>query len=124
MSLTTPEHYRKEYERTSRFQKMHNASIAAIPNHYFQEFRRAVSRLLATKGVVSDLIGCPGTTCPGCDEYQLEYLHNHLNDPESIHYDMDFGVSQVTKLFYETDEEFLNLYHKFLAEKSLFLFGD
>jgi hypothetical protein len=104
-------HYRAEYKKESFFQRKHSGeTITSLDNPFLGEYRDQVVRLLLAKNLIEK-------PC------KLEHLHEALLDKDAIHYDMDFGVSQVTKEFYDTDEEFIDFYHQFLAEAVYPYFG-
>jgi hypothetical protein len=66
------------------------------------KFRNDIVRLIKSKNLTKT------------SDFKLEELHNVV-DEEHKHYDFNSGVNKFSEFLYETDEEFLRLYHQFIV---------
>tara|TARA_Y100001937_G_C7129744_1_gene336715 strand:+ start:2424 stop:3182 length:759 start_codon:yes stop_codon:yes gene_type:complete len=66
------------------------------------KFRNDIVRLIKSKNLTKT------------SDFKLEKLHNVV-DEEHKHYDFNSGVNKFSEFLYETDEEFLRLYHQFIV---------
>ena len=96
-------HYEKEYRRFgSMIENFGNDQVKLDNKEWSIKYRDEVRRMLDDKKLIS------------YDKSEdLENLHSKL-DQELINYDIDHGISEVGRLFYETDDKFINLYHEWL----------
>ena len=96
-------HYEKEYRRFgSMIENFGNDQVKIDNKEWSIKYRDEVRRMLDDKKLIS------------YDKSEdLENLHSKL-DQELINYDIDHGISEVGRLFYETDDKFINLYHEWL----------
>ena len=96
-------HYEKEYRRFgSMIENFGDDQIKIDNKEWSIKYRDEVRRMLDDKELIS------------YDKSEdLENLHSKL-DQELINYDIDHGISEVGRLFYETDDKFINLYHEWL----------
>lgn len=92
---------RKIYSTESSFQKRFNAEFTefACPEVIIN-FRQAIENLLKEKKFLTKNL-------------PLEQLHEELND-ELRAYNFNDGVNKISTYFYETDSNFIKIYHYFI----------
>ncbi|OGT42940.1 MAG: hypothetical protein A3F42_06725 [Gammaproteobacteria bacterium RIFCSPHIGHO2_12_FULL_37_34] len=92
------------YTTPSYFQNLFNQESIEIDfQHYPDLFREELVRLLCEKEIL------PHTESLN----NLETLHEFLSD-EMKAYNFDDGVNKISTYFYDTDENFLNIYYQFI----------
>ena len=98
------EYFKNIWETNGVFNELvNNASKKNInTSEISQKLREKVKSLLVDKKIVSKN-----------DKFELENLHSFI--PKSLKsYDFDTGVNSLSQAFYETDDEFCNLYLEFI----------
>jgi len=89
------------YAKKSYFQELFSQDTIELDMmELAQAFRQEITRMLIEKGLIKKAI-------------ELESLHECLSD-EMKAYNFDDGVNKISTYFYETDDSFMKLYHRFM----------
>lgn len=89
------------YDNNSYFQQLFQQDTVEIEiGDLAQAFRQEIMRILLQKDLVREPI-------------ELEQLHNYLSD-EMRAYNFDDGVNKISTFFYETDNEIMQVYYRFI----------
>ena len=97
------EHYREAFDVVGELEKKFGKSVVYIENTevFFKKFSAEIKRILLKKGIINTI------------NFKLEDLHK-LVDRSLFEYHKVDGVSPIGTMLYETDSQFISVYHEFL----------
>lgn len=94
-------HIKNIYHQTSYFQQLFHREFIEIKFQSFADkFRHEIERLLQEKNLVHSSV-------------TLENLHEHLSEKMQT-YNFDDGVNKISSYFYDTDQQFISIYYRFI----------
>ncbi len=102
------DHYRNAYDKKGRLEEMYGSSKKYLSENengdilkWSNSFISEIKRIMIEKGVVDS------------HDFDLKYVHNHVSK-DLIDFNGIDGTSELGRMFYETDDQFVKNYFDFV----------